>query len=358
MRRRVRKACANTSPAWWARPVDAAVRRRPARGASTEADLPAQEAQACPHPRVPCAHEHARRPPRAEAPPRQGPQAAHRLSRGPARRGRPSAGRLSRSAEFERVYRQGRSKATASSCSTRSRARTAGARARGSGCPCRARSAAPSSARASSAAARGLLGGGRAAARRAGLRRRRAPGRARAGRARGHGRHPHARWPSWSASWRRPGAGVMSAPVAAGADPRSTSASSRRRCRRAASTTRRARPTRCRRSSATAYCAARRSRSGALCAATRGATAASTPSWLRRLFRAPTAPSHSQLFVLANLLQPLIDLFEAVLVFFHDTSAELGHGDRRADLVVRVLLLPLTLKQFKSMQSWPRTSRR
>ena len=55
----------------------------------------------------------ARRPRGPQAPPRQGPQAAHRLTMA----GRPSGGRaprrrrLSRSAEFERVYRQGRSKA-------------------------------------------------------------------------------------------------------------------------------------------------------------------------------------------------------------------------------------------------------
>src|SRR4051812_29699539 len=67
-----------------------------------EAHLPAQEAQARPHPRLSRAHEHSRRTHRPEAPPRQGPQAAHRLT--VAKRGR-----LSRSAEFERVYRQGRS---------------------------------------------------------------------------------------------------------------------------------------------------------------------------------------------------------------------------------------------------------
>ena len=45
-----------------------------------EAHLPAQEAQARSHPRLPRAHEHACGPDRAQAPPRQGPQAAHRLS--------------------------------------------------------------------------------------------------------------------------------------------------------------------------------------------------------------------------------------------------------------------------------------
>ena len=77
-----------------------------------EAHLPAQEAQARPDARLPCAHEHARRSHRAEAPSRQGPQAAHGLVSGRPTGGRtPKRRRLSRSAEFERVYRQGRSKA-------------------------------------------------------------------------------------------------------------------------------------------------------------------------------------------------------------------------------------------------------
>ncbi len=57
----------------------------------------------------------------------------------------------------------------------------------------------------------------------------------------------------------------------------------------------------------------------------------------------------------ANPLQPLIDLFEAVLSFFHDNIG-LGWGTAIVllTLIVRVLLLPLTLKQFKSMQSMAR----
>src|SRR5262249_37902256 len=46
-----------------------------------EAHLSAQEAQARPHPRVSCPYEHACRPARAQAPPRQGPQATDRLRR-------------------------------------------------------------------------------------------------------------------------------------------------------------------------------------------------------------------------------------------------------------------------------------
>jgi YidC/Oxa1 family membrane protein insertase len=60
-------------------------------------------------------------------------------------------------------------------------------------------------------------------------------------------------------------------------------------------------------------------------------------------------------FVLANILQPLIDVFEEVLVFFHD-SVGLGWGFSIVALTVtiRALLLPLTLKQVKSMQGLQR----
>jgi YidC/Oxa1 family membrane protein insertase len=54
----------------------------------------------------------------------------------------------------------------------------------------------------------------------------------------------------------------------------------------------------------------------------------------------------------ANVLQPLIDFFEAFLLFFHDTAG-MGWGASIVALtvVVRAALLPLTLKQFKSMQN-------
>ena len=59
--------------------------------------------------------------------------------------------------------------------------------------------------------------------------------------------------------------------------------------------------------------------------------------------------------ILANVLQPLIDVFGAVLVFFHD-SAGLGWGFSIVALTItiRALLLPLTLKQVKSMQAMTR----
>jgi YidC/Oxa1 family membrane protein insertase len=61
------------------------------------------------------------------------------------------------------------------------------------------------------------------------------------------------------------------------------------------------------------------------------------------------------MLVYANVLQPLIDFFEAILKFFHDTVG-LGWGTSIIALtvVVRACLLPLTLKQFKSMQSLAR----
>jgi YidC/Oxa1 family membrane protein insertase len=53
----------------------------------------------------------------------------------------------------------------------------------------------------------------------------------------------------------------------------------------------------------------------------------------------------------ANVLQPLIDLFEAVLEFFHD-SIGLGWGMSiiALTIVVRSALLPLAFKQYRSMQ--------
>src|SRR3954451_1605722 len=54
----------------------------------------------------------------------------------------------------------------------------------------------------------------------------------------------------------------------------------------------------------------------------------------------------------ANILQPIIDVFDAVLVFFHDTFGfQWGLSIIALPVTVRALLIPLTLKQFKSMQS-------
>jgi ribonuclease P protein component len=77
-----------------------------------ETHLSAKEAQARTHSRFPRSDEYARGAPDAQATARQGPQAPHGLM-GVARSARPRPGRsrLSRSAEFDRVFRQGRSHA-------------------------------------------------------------------------------------------------------------------------------------------------------------------------------------------------------------------------------------------------------
>ncbi len=55
-------------------------------------------------------------------------------------------------------------------------------------------------------------------------------------------------------------------------------------------------------------------------------------------------------FVLANIFQPLIDVFERVLLFFHDTvGLSWGMSIIALTIAVRTVLLPLTIKQFKSM---------
>ena len=55
--------------------------------------------------------------------------------------------------------------------------------------------------------------------------------------------------------------------------------------------------------------------------------------------------------VLANILQPLIDVFEEVLVFFHDyVGLSWGSSIVALTITIRALLLPLTLKQVKSMR--------
>jgi YidC/Oxa1 family membrane protein insertase len=56
--------------------------------------------------------------------------------------------------------------------------------------------------------------------------------------------------------------------------------------------------------------------------------------------------------VFANVLQPLVDFFEGILNFFHDTIG-LGWGWAivAMTILVRAALMPLTIKQFKSMQN-------
>src|SRR5919205_4524792 len=58
---------------------------------------------------------------------------------------------------------------------------------------------------------------------------------------------------------------------------------------------------------------------------------------------------------LANILQPLIDVFESVLLFFHDNVGfGWGFSIIALTIVVRAALVPLTLKQIKSMQAMQR----
>jgi len=55
-----------------------------------------------------------------------------------------------------------------------------------------------------------------------------------------------------------------------------------------------------------------------------------------------------------NPLQPLINFFEQILIWFHDLGIGWGMAIVCLTILIRVLLLPLTLKQFKSMQSMAR----
>jgi YidC/Oxa1 family membrane protein insertase len=57
------------------------------------------------------------------------------------------------------------------------------------------------------------------------------------------------------------------------------------------------------------------------------------------------------MFVPANIFQPLIDVFEAVLKFFHNSwGIPWGWAIVLLTIVMRAVLLPLTVKQFHSMQ--------
>src|SRR5256884_2229174 len=61
------------------------------------------------------------------------------------------------------------------------------------------------------------------------------------------------------------------------------------------------------------------------------------------------------MFISANIIQPLIDAVDAILVFFHDNvGLSWGMSIIALTIVVRAALIPLTLKQFKSMQNLQR----
>jgi YidC/Oxa1 family membrane protein insertase len=61
------------------------------------------------------------------------------------------------------------------------------------------------------------------------------------------------------------------------------------------------------------------------------------------------------MIVLANVLQPLIDINEAVLRFWHnDVGLSWGASIIGLTVVIRLLILPLTFKQVRSMQALQR----
>src|SRR5881392_1303971 len=61
------------------------------------------------------------------------------------------------------------------------------------------------------------------------------------------------------------------------------------------------------------------------------------------------------MLVLANIFQPLIDVFDSIINFFHDSvGLSWGMAIIFLTIVVRTALIPLTLKQFKSMQAMQR----
>jgi YidC/Oxa1 family membrane protein insertase len=61
------------------------------------------------------------------------------------------------------------------------------------------------------------------------------------------------------------------------------------------------------------------------------------------------------MLVTGNIFQPLIDVFETVLKFFHNSvGVPWGFSIVLLTVLIRALLIPLTLKQFKSMQALQR----
>jgi YidC/Oxa1 family membrane protein insertase len=61
--------------------------------------------------------------------------------------------------------------------------------------------------------------------------------------------------------------------------------------------------------------------------------------------------------ITANILQPLVDVFESILKFFHDTfGISWGLSIIALTIVVRAALLPLAVKQFRSMQAMQRVA--
>ena len=58
------------------------------------------------------------------------------------------------------------------------------------------------------------------------------------------------------------------------------------------------------------------------------------------------------MFIPANIFQPLIDIFDSVIQFFHDSvGLSWGMAIIALTVCVRAVLLPLTIKQYHSMQA-------
>ena len=65
------------------------------------------------------------------------------------------------------------------------------------------------------------------------------------------------------------------------------------------------------------------------------------------------------LLVTANIFQPLIDVFESVLQFFHNSlGIPWGWAIVLLTICVRALLVPLTVKQIRSMARMQQLRRR
>ena len=61
------------------------------------------------------------------------------------------------------------------------------------------------------------------------------------------------------------------------------------------------------------------------------------------------------MLVAANIFQPLIDVFQSVLIFFHNTlGGSWGWSIVLLTIAVRAVMIPLTMKQFHSMQALQR----
>jgi len=61
------------------------------------------------------------------------------------------------------------------------------------------------------------------------------------------------------------------------------------------------------------------------------------------------------MFVVANIFQPLIDVFQSILLFFHNhVGLSWGLSIIALTILMRAILLPLTVKQFHSMQKLQR----